>query len=74
MSWRVEVGRDAKKELRGCQHPCRSAWPEAILSLEVDPFPSGCKKLRNRDGWRLRLGIIEFSISPISRRDESTSA
>ena len=28
----------------------------AILSLEKNPFPSGCKKLKNRDGFRIRVG------------------
>ncbi|PZR71919.1 MAG: type II toxin-antitoxin system mRNA interferase toxin, RelE/StbE family [Chthoniobacterales bacterium] len=28
----------------------------ALLSLEADPFPIGCKKLKNRDGGRVRVG------------------
>ena len=28
----------------------------ALLSLETDPVPPGCKKLKNRDGWRVRVG------------------
>ncbi len=27
-----------------------------LLSLETDPFFIGCKKLKNRDGWRVRVG------------------
>ncbi|MEY2496088.1 MAG: mRNA interferase RelE/StbE [Verrucomicrobiota bacterium] len=27
-----------------------------LLSLEEEPFPAGCKKLKNRDGWRVRVG------------------
>ena len=29
---------------------------KAILALEKNPFPSGCKKLKNRDGFRIRVG------------------
>ena len=29
---------------------------KAILALERNPFPSGCKKLKNRDGFRIRVG------------------
>ena len=29
---------------------------KAILALENNPFPNGCKKLKNRDGRRIRVG------------------
>jgi mRNA interferase RelE/StbE len=29
---------------------------EAILRLENDPRPSGCRKLRGLEGWRIRVG------------------
>jgi mRNA interferase RelE/StbE len=29
---------------------------KAILALEENPFPHGCKKLKNRDGFRIRIG------------------
>jgi len=29
---------------------------KAILALESNPFPLGRKKLKNRDGWRIRVG------------------
>jgi mRNA interferase RelE/StbE len=29
---------------------------KALLALEHDAFPRGCKELRNRDGWRIRVG------------------
>ena len=28
----------------------------AISLLEIDPRPSGCKKLQGRDGYRIRIG------------------
>ena len=29
---------------------------DAILKLEDDPRPPGCRKLRGLDGWRIRVG------------------
>jgi mRNA interferase RelE/StbE len=29
---------------------------QTILSLEVNPKPKGCKKLKGRDGFRVRVG------------------
>jgi len=27
-----------------------------LSELEANPRPSGCKKLKNRDAWRIRVG------------------
>jgi mRNA interferase RelE/StbE len=56
VSWRVEVGRGAKKELARLPVAMQKRVARALLALEDNPFPSGCKKLKNRDGWRVRLG------------------
>jgi len=29
---------------------------DKLLELEHDPRPPGCKKLRGRDAWRIRIG------------------
>jgi mRNA interferase RelE/StbE len=56
VSWRVEIARDAKKELARLTTPIQTRIAKALLALERDPFRRGCKKLRNRDGWRIRVG------------------
>lgn len=56
MSWSVELARDAKKELARLPGAVQKRIARVLLSLESDPFPSGCKKLKNRDGWRVRVG------------------
>ena len=56
MSWRIEIARDAKKELARLPSKIQTRIARAILTLETDPFPHGCKKLKNRDGWRIRVG------------------
>ena len=56
MSWQVEITRDARKELSRLPTQMQTRIARAILSLESDPFPHGCKKLKNRDGYRIRIG------------------
>ncbi len=56
MSWHVELGRDAKKELARLPNAMQKRVARVLVSLETDPFPPGCKKLKNRDGWRVRVG------------------
>lgn len=54
--WNVEIARPARKELSRLPTHVQTRVARAILALENDPFPHGCKKLRNRDGWRIRVG------------------
>jgi mRNA interferase RelE/StbE len=56
VSWRVDVARDARKELARLPPAIQVRVARALLALEEDPFPHGSKKLRNRDGWRIRVG------------------
>jgi mRNA interferase RelE/StbE len=56
MSWKIDIARDARKELAGLHPQMQVRVSKAILALEKNPFPSGCKKLKNRDGFRIRIG------------------
>ena len=56
MSWQIEISRDARKELADLQPQMQVRISKAILALENKPFPSGGKKLKNRDGFRIRVG------------------
>lgn len=56
MSWQIEIARDARKELAELSQQMQSRIAKAILGLEESPFPAGCKKLKNRDGFRIRVG------------------
>ncbi len=56
MSWQIEISRDARKELAGLHPQMQVRISKAVLALENNPFPSGCKKLKNRDGFRIRVG------------------
>ena len=55
MSWTVDLARDAKKEFARLPASVQKRVARVLLSLESNPFPSGCKKLKNRDGWRVRV-------------------
>ncbi len=56
MSWQIEISRDARKELADLQPQMQVRISKAVLALEKNPFPAGCKKLKNRDGFRIRVG------------------
>ena len=56
MSWQIDIARDARKELSRLHPQMQVRISKAILTLEKNPFPSGCKKLKNRDGFRIRVG------------------
>ena len=56
MNWQIEIARDARKELAGLHSQIQVRISKAILALENNPFPTGSKKLKNRDGYRIRVG------------------
>jgi len=56
VSWQIEIARDARKELERLPTQIQIRISKAILALEENPFPHGCKKLKNRDGFRIRVG------------------
>ncbi|HEY2329791.1 MAG TPA: type II toxin-antitoxin system RelE/ParE family toxin [Verrucomicrobiae bacterium] len=64
MSWQIEISRDARKELERLPAQIQIRISKAILALEENPFPRNCKKLKNRDGFRIRIGdyrVLYFS-------------
>jgi len=56
VSWQIEISRAARKELAGLHSQMQVRISKAVLALENNPFPAGCKKLKNRDGFRIRVG------------------
>ena len=82
--YRVELlDRRTRRQLDRVHEPDFSRLAEAILSLEDNPRPGGCRKLRGLQGWRIRIGnwrVIyhiddhEFvvTIVEIRRRRENT--
>ena len=55
--YRVELlDRKTRRHLDRIDEPDFSRIAQAILQLEDDPRPTGCRKLRGLDGWRVRVG------------------
>ena len=56
MVYRIEIRRQAIKELARIERKDGEKIAAAIDELAYNPRPAGCKKLRNREGWRIRVG------------------
>jgi mRNA interferase RelE/StbE len=50
------LDRQVRKQLDRIHEPDFSRVAAAILDLESEPRPSGCRKLRGIEGWRIRVG------------------
>jgi mRNA interferase RelE/StbE len=46
----------AQKQLSKLPGAMATRIEDKLLELEHDPRPPGCKKLRGRDAWRIRIG------------------
>jgi len=55
MTYSVNFKRHALKELAKINEPYYSQIKQAIYNLADNPRPSGCKKLKGRDGYRIRV-------------------
>lgn len=56
MSYQVSILRRAQKELAALSGNTFERIRDALRALAEDPRPAGCKKLKGREGWRIRVG------------------
>ena len=56
MAYSVNFSKHAVKELAKINEPYYSNIKQAISALAENPRPQGCKKLKGRDGYRIRTG------------------
>ncbi len=56
MSYRVLIRRSAQRDLERLLMRDYQAMLDAIRALGQNPRPAGCKKLREREGWRIQSG------------------
>ncbi len=56
MGYIITFSKQAAKELERIDEPYYSKIKTAINLLAEDPRPNGCKKLKGRDGYRIRIG------------------
>jgi mRNA interferase RelE/StbE len=46
----------AQKQLSKLSNAIATRIEDKMMELEQDPRPAGCKKLKGRDAWRIRIG------------------
>ncbi len=56
MSYVVFLKRSAEKDLNRLPVKTHDRIVEHLISLKEDPRPHGVKKLRGREGYRIRVG------------------
>ena len=56
MAYRVRIEKRASKALEKTDVVIRKRIVEVIRSLADNPRPRGIKKMKNREGWRVRIG------------------
>jgi len=56
MKYGVLLSRSARKQLERFSGETERRILAKLAELESNPRPSGCKKLKNRDAWRVRIG------------------
>ena len=56
MNYRVILSRSARKQMERFSGEIETRVLARLSELEANPRPSGCKKLKNRDAWRIRVG------------------
>ncbi|MFZ6025672.1 MAG: type II toxin-antitoxin system RelE family toxin [Bacteroidota bacterium] len=56
MSYFLAFSKQALKELENINEPFYSKIKKAIFSLTENPRPVGYKKLKGRNGYRIRMG------------------
>ena len=56
MNYQVFILRSAQRALAKLSKPNYQRVKDAIEALASNPRPPGCKKLVQRDGWRIRVG------------------
>jgi mRNA interferase RelE/StbE len=55
MAYKISLGKQVIKALQGINEPYYSSLKSAIYALADTPRPVGYKKLRGRDGYRIRV-------------------
>lgn len=56
MAYLIQFSNQAYKELEKINEPFYTNIKNAIINLTQNPRPQGCKKLRGRAGYRIRVG------------------
>jgi len=70
--YKVHIKRSAEREMDRLPEGTFDRMARAILNLEVEPRPAGCKKLRGVNEYRIRVGDyrILFTLDDATRTVE----
>ncbi len=69
MSYKITIKRRAIKSLGNLPDKDYQSVRDAIRKLAENPRPNGCLKLRDRDGYRIRIGVYRV-IYQINDKEE----
>ena len=58
--YKVRIERKVQKNIDKILEPYYSKVKISILNLAVNPRPHGCKKLKDRNAYRIRVGIYRI--------------
>ena len=58
--YRLRIEKQVQKTLEKINEPYYSKIKIAILNLTTEPRPAGCKKLVNKDCYRIRVGYYRI--------------
>lgn len=56
MAYSLQFSKQAFKELEKINEPFYSGIKQAVATLTQNPRPKGYKKLKGRDGYRIKIG------------------
>ena len=56
MAYRVRIEKQASKALEKLDTVTQNRIVKVIRSLADNPRPPGSRKMKNREGWRVRIG------------------
>jgi mRNA interferase RelE/StbE len=56
MPYQLIIERTARKDIQKMDKPDQLVVIQAISELADEPRPVGCKKLKGRTAWRIRVG------------------
>jgi mRNA interferase RelE/StbE len=56
LGYTVEIKRSAEKEMESLPREIQTGVTAKIVSLEMNPRPTGIRKLQGTEGYRLRVG------------------
>jgi mRNA interferase RelE/StbE len=56
MPYQIIIEKPARKEIQKINQADRVSIIQSIQELADEPRPNGCKKLKGREAWRIRVG------------------